>query len=238
MKNKIITTLCTFVFLTMVTVVYGQSFTGSWERMEGSTKITAIVTDGYFSTTHYEADAFVGTYGGAWEAMDNGQVKFTLEFNSLDASSVNDVVELSYTLEGDALIVDGVKWTRADDGTPGDLQGAWLMTGRKRDGTGEIQTRQMGPRKTMKILSGTRFQWIAYNTETGQFSGTGGGTYTTEDGVYTEHIEFFSRDNSRVGASLPFNYELVDGAWHHSGKSSKGDPIYEIWSSRSDLEKM
>nr|WP_299343463.1 hypothetical protein [Allomuricauda sp.] len=84
----------------------------------------------------------------------------------------------------------------------------------------------------MKILSGTRFQWIAYNTETKEFMGTGGGTYTTENGKYVENIGFFSRDDSRVGASLSFDFELKDGDWHHSGKSSKGNPIYEIWSKR------
>jgi hypothetical protein len=84
----------------------------------------------------------------------------------------------------------------------------------------------------MKILSGKRFQWIAYNSETGEFFGTGGGTYTTRRGKYTENIEFFSRDNDRVGASLQFDYDLKDGDWHHSGKSSRGNPIYEIWSVR------
>ena len=29
--------------------------------------------------------------------------------------------------------------------------------------------------------------------------------------------------------------ELQEGKWHHSGKSSKGKPIYEIWSKRVDL---
>ncbi len=105
------------------------------------------------------------------------------------------------------------------------------MSGRVRDG--ETQQRDTNrPRKTMKILSGTRFQWIAYNTETKQFMGTGGGTYTTEDGTYTETIKFFSRDDSKVGRDLPFNYELINGNWHHSGLSSKGDPIHEIWSIR------
>ena len=92
--------------------------------------------------------------------------------------------------------------------------------------------RKPGPRKTMKILSGTKFQWIAYNTETGDFSGTGGGTYTTEGGKYTENIDFFSRDNTRVGASLKFDYELKEKKWHHRGLSSEGSPIYEIWSLR------
>jgi hypothetical protein len=120
---------------------------------------------------------------------------------------------------------------RIDNGEPGKLQGAWLMSGRVRDG--EIQIRDTErPRKTMKILSGTRFQWIAYNTETKQFMGTGGGTYTTEDGEYTENIEFFSRDDTRVGAELKFDYKLIDGKWHHSGFSSKGDPLHEIWSVR------
>ena len=79
-------------------------------------------------------------------------------------------------------------------------------------------------------MSSSRFQWTAINTETGEFFGTGGGYYTFKDGKYTEHIEFFSRDASRVGSSLTFDAELKNGDWHHSGMSSKGDPIYEIWS--------
>ncbi len=72
----------------------------------------------------------------------------------------------------------------------------------------------------MKLLSGTRFQWIAYNIETKMFMGTGGGTYTTIDGKYTENIEFFSRDNSKAGLSLEFNYLIEDDEWNHSGFSS------------------
>jgi hypothetical protein len=87
-----------------------------------------------------------------------------------------------------------------------------------------------GARKTIKILSASRFQWVALNSETGEFFGTGGGTYTFKDGKYIEQIEFFSRDASRVGASLSFTADLKDGDWHHAGLSSKGDRIYEIWS--------
>jgi hypothetical protein len=103
------------------------------------------------------------------------------------------------------------------------------MTG---DGMQEITP---GARRTMKILSGTRFQWIAYNTDTKEFFGTGGGTYTTEKGKYTENIQFFSRDNSRVGQSLEFDFSLEDGNWRHKGLSSKGDPIDEVWTKRERL---
>jgi hypothetical protein len=100
---------------------------------------------------------------------------------------------------------------------------------------GNIQKRTPGARKTMKILSGSRFQWIAYNNETKEFIGTGGGTYTTKEGKYSETIEFFSRDNNRVGATLEFDFSLIEGDWRHSGKSSKGDPIDEIWSKREKI---
>ena len=123
------------------------------------------------------------------------------------------------------------KMKRIDNGTPGKLHGAWLMSGRVKDGKTQLRNTDQ-PRKTMKILSGTRFQWIAYNTETKQFMGTGGGTYTTIDGKYTESIEFFSRDDSKAGLSLKFDYSLVNGKWHHKGFSSKGDALHEIWGMR------
>lgn len=84
----------------------------------------------------------------------------------------------------------------------------------------------------MKILAGTRFRWIARDVDTRESAGTGGGTYTTDDGAYVEAIEFFPRDDSRVGRELEFDYELNDGAWRHPGLSSTGDPIHEIWSRR------
>jgi hypothetical protein len=125
-------------------------------------------------------------------------------------------------------------WVHKGLSSPGDLGGAWEIIGRKRNGEmQDLSARRTGPRKTMKILSGTRFQWIAFNTETKRFSGTGGGSYTTnEDGLYIEKIEFFSRDKSRVGQHLSFDYKLVNGDWVHKGLSSKGQPIHEVWGLR------
>ena len=70
---------------------------------------------------------------------------------------------------------------------------------------------QRGDRKTLKLLTGTRFQPMAINAATKKKIGTGGGTYTFADGKYTEQIEFFSRDSTRVGATLNF-----DGSVKHS----------------------
>lgn len=215
----------------------GQSLLGAWEAIftdaEGKEYRSVVTfTDGYQVATEYYADGTLrSTNGGSW-SLAGDQMTEVVEFDTRDSSNVGKTITFAITLTENTLALpDGRTWTRIDDGTPGALQGAWLMSGRKRNG--EISTRDTSrPRKTMKILSGTRFQWIAYNTATKQFMATGGGTYTTQDGKYTENIEFFSRDPSRAGASLKFDFALVDGAWHHSGKSSKGDPLYEIWSQR------
>ena len=215
-----------------------QELIGAWQatyKTDSNTiKLVTIVADGYLSTAGYDNDtnAFLLTYGGAWK-LNEGKLVSTYEYATQDTSLVGETRSYAFSINHDTITFDHneVIWTRIDDGTPGELSGAWLITGRKRDG--EIRKRDTDrPRKTMKILSGTRFQWIAYNTATREFMGTGGGTYTTGNGKYEEHIEFFSRDNSRVGASLEFDYKLEDGDWHHSGLSSKGDPIYEIWSLR------
>ena len=87
---------------------------------------------------------------------------------------------------------------------------------------------QRGDRKTLKLLTGTRFQSMAINAATKKKFGTGGGTYTFADGKYTEQIEFFSCDSTRVGATLNFDGSLKDSVWNHSGKSLKGDPLNEL----------
>ena len=235
MKRSVILFLC---FLA-TTALYSQSVEGAWERYDTNDageklKSVVVFTEGYQVLTVYKADTgeFVHTNGGSY-VLNGTTMTEVCEFNSDQEDAVGKEVSFEIELTDNSLGIKGydMDFKRIDNGTPGELQGAWLMSGRKRNG--EIQQRDTSrPRKTMKILSGTRFQWIAYNTETKQFMATGGGTYTTVDGKYTENIEFFSRDNSRVGASLEFDFSLQEGNWHHSGFSSKGDPLYEIWSER------
>ena len=229
-----------FLFCAFITMgMRSQGLIGAWETTittDSGDKIRNVVifSDGFQVSTNYYADTgkFIGTNGGSWE-LNGESINEVVEFDTRDSTRVGTKIKFKISIDDNKLSADeyDIIWTRIDNGRPGDLQGAWLMSGRVRDG--EVRTRDTDrPRKTMKILSGTRFQWIAYNTETKQFMGTGGGTYTTVDGKYQENIEFFSRDDSRVGMSLEFEYELIDGNWHHQGFSSKGDPMHEIWSRR------
>ena len=84
----------------------------------------------------------------------------------------------------------------------------------------------------MKILVDGYFQWIAFNTASFSFHGTGGGSYAATEITYTETIDYFSRDNNKVGISLGFDYIKKGMDWHHKGFSSKGDTLHEIWTYR------
>jgi hypothetical protein len=141
-------------------------------------------------------------------------------------------VTYPFTIKGDVLTIDAngteLTFKQVDNGSA-PLTGVWHITGRMQEGKMEAIHRT-GTRKTLKILSGTRFQWAAIDPGVKGFFGTGGGVYEFKEGKYTEHIEFFSRDSSRVGASLGFDGKLEKGDWHHSGLSSRGDKIYEVWS--------
>lgn len=211
---------------------------GAWKlnTPDGSSHVLILSGD-YFSWTIYGSQdgAFVSTKGGHW-SQEGKKLELMYEFHTADSAKVGTSETLKLIPKGEFIVTRGKgqpkgKWADLDQGKTTPLTGAWLISGRKRNG--EIRRSNTDrPRKTMKILSGTQFQWIAYNTETKQFFGTGGGAYSAENGKYIENIGFFSRDNSRVGASLSFDFAVEEGDWIHSGKSSKGAPLYEIWSKR------
>ncbi|MBA4055097.1 MAG: membrane or secreted protein [Marivirga sp.] len=215
-----------------------RDLTGSWEKGPEENRMVRINTEKHFSVAIYNANekTFVGTFGGSWRLDGTGYIEVH-EFNTIEPGLIGKETRYEGSLTNGKLTLKAQgktdEWKRVDGGTPGKLVGAWVITGRVNDG--QLRKMTPGARKTMKILSGTRFQWIAYNTETKEFFGTGGGSYSSENGKYVEHIDFFSRDSSRVGMSLEFDFSLEDGQWHHKGTSSKGEPINEIWTQRQTL---
>ena len=183
-----------------------------------------MLDENYFVETQYltKTSEFILTRGGYYNKTETNIIKVNLEFNS---NFFKDSIKLFEIEKKDS-------WTKSF-GKPIDLNGKWLMAGRITE-EGEKRRDISRSRKTMKFLKDGNFQWIAFNTETFQFFGSGGGTYSAKNGIYKENIQFFSRNNSSVGRILPFNYSLKGADWHHSGKSSKGNPIYEIWTKRID----
>ena len=205
---------------------------GAWNLKDNSGEQVLIFIDNYFTHTAYSLSSkkFISSKGGKYR-IDGNKLVINFEFSTTNTNTIGTEVSFGFTVQGNKLTTDingaNLIWTRLDDGS-GALAGNWQITGRMQGD--KMNEMRPGARKTIKILSGSRFQWAAINTETKEFSGSGGGNYTFKNGQYTENIEFFSRDSSRVGASLTFEGSVENGKWIHKGMSSRGEKIHEIWS--------
>lgn len=242
--NKVLPVILLLIFAGFISAknnsnMQANSLNGAWQLTTSGQQMGTtmrIVSDNFFMETHYDLSGkkFISSRGGTY-TLQNGIYQETIEFDTADSTKVGTKTSAAVKLsQGKWNSIDKQTkteqiWTRIQEPALGQspLAGAWRITGREQNGA--MATMQQGPRKTIKLLSGSRFQWAAFNTATKQFSGTGGGTYTAKEGKYTETIEFFSRDGNRVGASLSFQYEVKGKDWHHSGLSSTGNKIYEIW---------
>lgn len=206
---------------------------GAWQMQSenNSTEERAVLvaTINYLTITVFEKNTYIRAYGGPYTIGDK-MLQLHLEFNDKHPETVGSTVTFKYLRNNEAefSIENQLKttWKRID--YIGNLDGLWRITGRANE-AGEMGEMKRGDRKTLKICSGNRFQWFAINPATKEFFGTGGGTYTLVNGKYTETLEFFSRDNTRVGSSLGFTATISDNKWRHTGKSSAGKPVDEIW---------
>lgn len=232
MKKIFAISISLFAFLLAENNFSNQSgITGAWIAKQGNTTFTLVFQDGYFSLVNFDIPnkRFNHSYGGTF-SESGGQLHANIEFDTKHKDAVGTHKHFAFSIAADKLTLDpgnGInEWARVDEGKDA-LAGNWRITGRMNNG--QIQEIPLRARKTLKLMSGSRFQWMAINTETKEFSGTGGGTYSFKDGKYIENIEFFSRDSSRVGASLSFEGSVKDKVWTHKGLSSRGDPIHEEW---------
>lgn len=205
-----------------------QNFGQVYQVDKNGISTRVILDKDYIVLSKFESESgnFISTLGGYYKPgkflnLDEDVYDVNLEFNSnYDQDSIKNLS-----------IIKTSKWKNISKSND-ILKGKWVMSGRYNNG--EFRTRNTDlPRKTMKILIDGFFQWIAFNTETFKFSGSGGGEYETIDGKYIEIIQYFSRDDSRVGAELDFNYEIKNQDWYHTGFSSKGSPINEVWTIRN-----
>jgi hypothetical protein len=223
MRNSIITAL---FLICSITFAFGQNLSGAYLATSDDDNHLLLLADGYITHTHYSKNEYKNTQGGTYK-IDKNTLLVKCEFDDKAPANVGSEHKFALQIESNKIIVDGVTFIKQQKNTQ-DLDGLWRITGRKNND--KMNTIPRGDRKTIKILIDGYFQWIAINPAEKGFYGTGGGKYVFKDNKYQENILFFSRDNSRVGAELNFDGKIDNDGWHHSGKSSKGDPIYEIWS--------
>ena len=213
-----------FIKILLVVAISFSNLNGQVYEFESETNTHRIIKDkNYIIETVFNSSTgeFEFTRGGFYSGKKDLNVDF--EFNS---NFTNDSIKK-------ILYTNTKKWKKVSLSKQ-KLQGKWLMAGRVTD-KGEKRRDLNRSRKTMKFLMDGFFQWIAFDTSNFRFYGSGGGSYNTEyeknseKGGYIEKIQFFSRDNNKVGLILPFEYDLRGEDWYHKGLNSKGGALHEIW---------
>jgi len=223
----------------------GEQIEGAWElmRIRGEAtdavdiRMVKIISGGHFVFAFYNDDTqqFYSAGGGTY-SYANGRYSEHIEFHTINPNLAGKSVHFSAKFEDNKWYhtgeIDGEPlkevFERIDEGKGKDHIGAWEIFRLSNDG-GKMVGQDKGLR-TIKLLSGTRFQWATWDDKKGEFIGTGGGTYETKEGYYTENIEFFSRDSLRVGQEITFGCDIKGDTWHHEEfAGSRGAQINEIW---------
>src|SRR5690606_9824127 len=193
MKNFLL-----FLWFSMSVLASAQnqnSVEGAYLSKNGETYQLWLLVDGYSSMTTFKDKEYISTSGGTYQ-LDNNKLTVSIEFNDQNNSEVGTKKIHSLNFENENFTDENGKvWVKQNKAQS--LDGAWKISARMMDGK-MTEIHQKGERKTIKLLVGGYFQWFAIDPSQKSFSGTGGGTYTFENGKYTENIQFFSRDNSRV----------------------------------------
>ena len=222
------------------TAIDAAAIKGAWEYGPANNHTVMINTDKVFSVATYDGPGkkFISSYGGTWR-VDGNKLIQKIEWNSKEPEQVGKELSYDITVAGNKLTITQTKenWNKVSDGKADDLTGAWVITGNYTNDKVSKRPSPFFPRRTMKVIAGSRFHWIAYNVQDKQFINAGGGSYSAKDGKYTEQVEFFTKTPESVGKTLNFQYSFVDGDWRHKGEKSTGGPLDECWTKREMLEK-
>jgi hypothetical protein len=83
-----------------------------------------------------------------------------------------------------------------------------------------------------KLVAGGRYAWTI--VQNGRLLGGMGGSYSTDEGTYTETVMYAVGDNDRllIGKSFKFTWTIDGGKWHHKATLEIGNArqeINEVW---------
>ena len=85
-------------------------------------------------------------------------------------------------------------------------------------------------KKRIKIITTTRFLWAQYNNSEGKMLSYAGGTYTFNEDVYTENIEFADKEMFNfLGKKEKFKINVNNDELYQIGHLSNGLKIEEVW---------
>lgn len=215
---------------------YGDEVTKEEERF--MTKGVKLFKDGYWISASFGHPKYpFGGSGGGTFTTQNGKYSETLRYYSWDSTAVGKTYTFDYRLEGDRFTQSGfinsekyqhylikeemkriTPWCELKDAS---LEGVWFLQEASNNGESNFSV----PMEQIKIYAYPRFAWARYNTATGQFLGTGGGSYFFDGKKLIEHIEYITYDLA-MGSDVEIEVELQG---LHMQQSSWSGTYQETW---------
>jgi hypothetical protein len=220
---------------------FSQILNGAWRLVEKNNQpitheVIKLFSNSYFTSASYKKSTgeFLEAKGGTY-SLNGLSYKEHLEIDSTTPEHSGISREYYAELKNGRLWITNLKtgvkeqWEKFDEADDYQMAFCWRIHKKKDEGDSEWRTIKYAPRKTLKMITNSRYQVLALNSETGQFVGSSGGTWSGDGDSYIEHIEFFSKDQRNVGRSLEFQRSFEDGLWLHTGKTSKDELMMEKW---------
>ena len=115
---------------------YAQTPIGAWERYYddvngNSIRSVVIFSKKFQSIAMYNAKSgeFIYSNGGTWE-LNNNMMTEKVEFDTANSERVGDILTFEIKITNDSLSLPDANWhfSKIDDGTPGELNGAWPVS--------------------------------------------------------------------------------------------------------------
>lgn len=215
---------------------YGNEVTKNEDTR--ATKAVKIFKDGYWISAAFGNQKYpFGGSGGGTFTTQNGKYNETLRYYSWDSTAVGKTYSFDYRLEQDRFIQSGyinsdkyqnylikeemTKIIPVCNLNDASLEGAWFLKEAFLEGKPDFSA----PMEQIKIYAYPRFAWARYNTATGQFLGTGGGSYYFDGKKLIEHLEYMTYDLA-IGSDVEIAVTLQGKRMQ---QSSWGGTYQETW---------
>ena len=123
-----------------------------------------------------------------------------------------------------ALAVMAVAWSQTNgvDAKKSHIDGVW-----------ELVSGQPLPKgaRDIKVISGGRFMFAAYDAASGKPLYTAGGTFVLNGTSYTEHMDFASDiiGAGLIGKNQQFTIKVDGDTFTQTGTLTNGKPLSEVW---------
>jgi hypothetical protein len=109
-----------------------------------------------------------------------------------------------------------------------DLLGAWKMVSYKHGDTPVQFTNDSVP--SIKLITKSNFIWVRFPTNDRLVREVAGGTYSFNDGIYTETIDFGGYSmKSYINKDQVYKVKVENGKFYLYGVMTSGQKIEQIW---------